>query len=102
MAKFKIKRSHTEKHPAVYATHVGHLRNDILTNISNGGGVIHIDDYMSHCDELKNKYNMSYSPKNWYKNVGVRYLSVVRKKNGLHLKLNRIGKNFSNIVLIND
>lgn len=100
MAKTLIKRRHTELHPEKYATENGKIRNSILKYIYKSDDErICLKKYFDYCDTLKNKLELSYSPKHWYKNYQ-KYVSVIKKSDDDYLVLTRLGRNLVKIVLL--
>lgn len=99
MGKVLIKRKHTDKHPAIYRTSNGKLRNEILAKIyAYDGHKMPLDDYHKHCDSLRHRHKLSYSPKNWYKRFPT-YVRLVKPNGVPHLKLTRVGKNLVKYVI---
>lgn len=98
MGKIRIKRKHTEDHPAVYARRQGHLRNEVLKFIYDKGCSCDFHEYSKFMKEVMTKHKLNYNPTYWYSRFP-KYLKKVSDHNGTRLKLTRIGKNLVELVL---
>lgn len=98
MGKVRIKRKHTEDHPAIFATKRGYVRNEILSFIHSKGGVCDFSEYESFCKSIHAKHKMSYIPSKWHLS-NKKYVKQTHKDGKNFLKLTRLGSNLVKLVL---
>jgi hypothetical protein len=98
MKRFKIKRRHTEKHPAVFVSKNGKIRNAIISFIGECGGECSVDEYFGFLEKLKVDLELSYTPKYWHHRFK-KYVVEVNGSETKKIRLTRLGNNFYNIVI---
>ena len=98
MKRFKIKRRHTEKYPAVFVSKNGKIRNAIISFLGEKGGECCLDEYISFLEKLKLDLELSYTPRYWHHRFK-KYVIEVNNPDQKKIRLTRLGNNLYNIVV---